>query len=54
MTESRENMAIFLMNDIMPKNATPQERKEMNADFLALGDEALTELFNFALTRGKK
>jgi hypothetical protein len=54
MTESRENMAMFLMNEIMPKSATPQVRKEIKADFLALGDEALTEIFNFALTRGKK
>jgi len=54
MAESRENMVMFLMNDLLPKSATPQERKETKADFLALGDEALTEIFNFALTRGKK
>jgi hypothetical protein len=52
MNESRENMAMFLMNDLLPKSATPQERKETKADFLALSDETLTEVFNFAL-KGK-
>ena len=44
--ETKINMAMYLMNETMPKNATPQQRKDTLADFLALSNEALTELFN--------
>jgi hypothetical protein len=44
--ESKINMAMYLMNETMPKNATPQQRKDTLADFLALNNEALIKLFN--------
>jgi hypothetical protein len=44
--ETLDNMAMFLMNELAPKKATPEQRKLIKATFYALDSYTLTELFN--------